>query len=69
MKLQIQKTIEKPIIGKDGKPTKKTETFTETKVVHRVDYLQTGSWQDQGWEVIAEAGMDFKKQKYGGGDE
>ena len=66
MKLQIQKEIKTPILGDDGKKTKKFETIVDVKVVHRVDYLENGSWRDQGYEVVAESGMNFKKQIYGG---
>tara|TARA_R100000951_G_scaffold94307_1_gene83012 strand:- start:4038 stop:4250 length:213 start_codon:yes stop_codon:yes gene_type:complete len=68
-KLQISKNIETPILGKDGKPTKKSDIVTDIKIVHRVDFFETGSWKSQGYQIDAEAGMDFRKQRYGGSDE
>ena len=64
-KVQIRKVIEKPIIGEDGKKTRKKEKIEDVRIVHRVDFFQQGSWHDQGYEIIAEAGMNFKKQRYG----
>ena len=65
-KLQIQKEIKTPILDSEGKKTKKSEKVIDVKIVHRVDFFESGSWKDQGYEIIAEAGMNFNKQLYGG---